>query len=145
LKKPAGSVRFYKQKTKKTKPNRIKTRKKPSQNQKKPSQNRENRAKPENWAKPVWTGSCPKKPNRTETGQFDPVSVQFCFFKKKKLVWLFFLYKNRTEQKMITPITKYRGRFNFLYLYLLVNCHHKKKDYWLWSHILIFMYFNDNN
>jgi hypothetical protein len=29
---------------------------------------------------------------------------------------------------MITPIAKYRGRFNFLYLYLLVNCHHKKKD-----------------
>jgi len=57
LKKPAGSVRFYKQKTEKTEPNRIETGKKssqngakpkkPSQKQKKPSQNQENRAKPE--------------------------------------------------------------------------------------------------
>jgi len=77
LKKLAGSVRFwfYKQRTKKTEPNRNrqKTGKKPSQTGKnraktektepkprKPSQNRKNRAKP------VWTGFCPKKtePNR---------------------------------------------------------------------------------
>jgi hypothetical protein len=62
LKKPVGSVRFYKQKTEKTKLNRTETdkkpeknrakpekpsqnRAKPSQNRKKPSQNRENRAK----------------------------------------------------------------------------------------------------
>jgi hypothetical protein len=41
---------------KKTKPNRAKTK----SNRKKPSQNRKNRVKP------VWTGFCSKKPNRTE-------------------------------------------------------------------------------
>ena len=86
LKKRAGSVRFrfYKQKTEKTEPNRNrqKTGKKPSQTGKtgpkprKQSQNRKNRAKP------VWTGFCPKKPNRN--GRFDPVSVRFRFFFQKK-------------------------------------------------------------
>ena len=140
------------------KPNRTeskpeKNRAKTEPNQKNQAKNRKNRAKIEktkpnqkNRAKPVWTGFCPKKPNRTETGRFDPVSVQFWFFFLKKFGLVIFFYKNRTEQKMITPIAKYRGRFNFLYLYLLVNCHHKKKRYyWPWSHILIFMYFNDNN
>ena len=46
-----------------------------------------------NRAKPVWTGFCPKKPNRTETGQFEPVSVNV--FLNFGLV--FFFYKNRTE------------------------------------------------
>jgi hypothetical protein len=82
LKKPVGSVRFqfYKPKTEKTAPNRKKTWKKTEPNRKKPSQTRskpektepnqkkpsQNRAKPKNRAKPVWTGFCPKKPNRTE-------------------------------------------------------------------------------
>jgi hypothetical protein len=57
LKKPAGSVRFYKQKTKRIEPNR--NRKKPSQTGKtepkpeKTEPNRKNRAKPE---KPSQTG-----------------------------------------------------------------------------------------
>jgi len=43
-------------------------------------------------------------PDRTETGRFDSVSVRFrFFFQKKKPVWLFFIVKNRTEPKMITP------------------------------------------
>ena len=102
MKKPAGSVRFrfYKQKIKKTEPNRTETdkkpekkpsqtektepkRKKPSQNRKKPSQNR---------AKPVFAL---KKPNRTETGQFDPISVRFrYFFQKKKFDLITFFNKN---------------------------------------------------
>jgi hypothetical protein len=41
------------------------------------------------------------EPNRTETGRFDSVSVQFFF--KKKPVWLVFIGKNRTEPKIITP------------------------------------------
>jgi len=46
--------------------------------------------------------------NRTgpdRTGRFDLVSVRFRFLfsKKKKPVWLFFIVKNRTEPKMITP------------------------------------------
>jgi len=132
LKKPAGSVQFYKQKTE---PNRIETGQKPSQNQKKQSQNR---------AKPVWTGFFPKKPNRNRSVW--PGFGSILVFLKKKFGLVTFFDKNRTEPKMITPIAKYRGRFNFLYLYLLVNCHHKKKRYyWPWSHILIFMYFNDNN
>jgi len=47
LKKPIGSVRFFKPGTGKTEPNRKKT------------------------------GFCFKKPNRTETGRFEPVSVRF--------------------------------------------------------------------
>jgi hypothetical protein len=43
------------------------------------------------------------KPNRTKTGRFDPVSVRFRFFLKKNLIWLFFFYKNQTEQKIIIP------------------------------------------
>jgi hypothetical protein len=39
------------------------------------------------WAKLVWTGFFPKKPNRTETGRFEPILV----FLKKNSVWLFFL------------------------------------------------------
>ena len=40
------------------------------------------------------------EPNRTETGQFEPVS----FFLKKK-IWFgyFFFYKNQIEPKIITP------------------------------------------
>jgi len=109
LKKQAGSVRFrfYKQKTEKnrkkpsqtgkTEPNR----KKPSQNRKKPSQNRKNRVKP------VWTGFCPKKPNRTEPKPVGLTRFRFgfgIFFQKKIIsVWLLFFDKNRTELKMITP------------------------------------------
>jgi len=76
------------------KPNRTgkKPEKKPSQNRAKPEKtepkpsqtepNRKNRAKPKNRARPVWTGFFSKKPNRTETGRFEPVSV---FFKKKSI------------------------------------------------------------
>jgi hypothetical protein len=89
-KKPAGSVRiwFYKPKTEKTEPNP--NRKKLSQTGKKPSQAGKNRAKPKNQAKPVWTGFCPKKPNRIETGRFEPVSVRFRFFYKKIQCGYFF-------------------------------------------------------
>ena len=44
---------------------------KPNRNEPKPEKNKKN------WVKPVWTGFCPKKPNRTETGRFEPVSVFF--------------------------------------------------------------------
>ena len=71
MKKLAGSVRFYKQKTKKTEPNRNR-----QKTEKKPSQNRENQAK---------TGKT--EPNRTETGWFDPVSV---FFQKKNFSLVIF-------------------------------------------------------
>ena len=98
LKKPAGSVRFrfYKQKTEPNQ-NRQKTEKKPSQTEPKPSQtgkiepNRKNRAKTEktkpNRFEPVFAL---KKPNRTETGRFDPVSVRFRFFFKKKIRFGYF-------------------------------------------------------
>jgi len=38
------------------------------------------------------------KPDRTETGRFDSVLIL-----KKKPIWLFFIGKNRTEPKIITP------------------------------------------
>jgi hypothetical protein len=72
LKKPTGSVwfRFYKPKTEpnRTEPKQKKTEKKPSQNP-----NRKN------WAKPVWIGFCPKKPNRNKSiwTSFCSVSVLF--------------------------------------------------------------------
>jgi hypothetical protein len=101
LKKPAGSVRFrfYKKKTKKTKSNRTETEKKPEKNQVKTEPNRkktsQNRVKPE---KPSQTGFCPKKPNPTETGRFDPVSVRFRFFFFKS-VWLLLLIKTEPNRK----------------------------------------------
>ena len=83
------------------KPNRTEIEKKP---EKKPSQTEKNRAKTEKTRKtepnrfePVFAL---KKPNRTETGRFDLVSVRFRFFQKKNSVWLLFLIKtepNRTE------------------------------------------------
>jgi hypothetical protein len=79
---------FYKQKTKK--PNRTETEKNRAKPEK-PSQNRENRAKTgktePNRFEPVFT----LKPNRTEIGRFDPVSVWFRVFLKKKIsIWLHF-------------------------------------------------------
>jgi len=97
LKKQAGSVRFrfYKQKTEKTEPKP----KKPEKNWSKPSQN---------WAKPVWTYFFPKnKPNLTETGRFNPISVRFWFFLKKIQFGYFFFDKKRTKPKMITPSVLY--------------------------------------
>ena len=82
----------------KTEPNR-KNRAKPKKTEPKPSQNRKNRVKP------IWTGFCPKKPNRTETGRFDPVSVRFrVFFKKKKFGLITFFDKNRTENNHPYPV-----------------------------------------
>ena len=38
------------------------------------------------------------------------------------------------------------GGILFLYLYLLIIYHHKKEgDYWPFGHILIFIYFDNNN
>jgi hypothetical protein len=62
LKKPTGSVRFYKPETEKTELN---------PNRKKP---RKNRAKPEK------TKSKPSKTEKTEPNRFEPVSIRFCFF-----------------------------------------------------------------
>ena len=62
LKKPTGSVRFYKPETEKTElnPNRKKTRK--------------------NWVKLEKTEPKPSKTEKTEPNRFEPVSVRFCFF-----------------------------------------------------------------
>jgi hypothetical protein len=71
--------------------------KKPNPNRKKQSQNKKTKANR------FETGFYPK--NRTETGQFEPVSVFFNFF----LVWLLFFIKtepNRIEPKMITLTRK---------------------------------------
>jgi hypothetical protein len=69
LKKPIGSVRFYKPETKKTEP-------------------RSKKIKPNRKKKQSQTGLnrfFSKKSNRTETGWFEPVLVFL-----KKLVWLLF-------------------------------------------------------
>jgi hypothetical protein len=86
LKNPVGSVRFYKQKTEKTEPNRIrKNREKTEPKPEKPSQNR---------FEPVFSL---KKPNRTE---LKPVGLtQFRFFFKKISVWLLFLIKTEPNRK----------------------------------------------
>jgi len=76
LKKPVSLVRFwfYKSKTKKTEPNRTQT-------EKTIKQTESNRFEP----------FLSYKPNRTETGQFEPVSVWFRFFFKKIGLVIFFL------------------------------------------------------
>jgi len=103
LKKPTGSVRFFKPGTGKTEPNRKKPEKnrakpkKPSQNRVKPkksSQTVKNRAKTEpNRFEPVFSLKNQTEPNQTETGRFELVSV--CFF-LKKFGFVTFFYKNRT-------------------------------------------------
>ena len=118
MKKPTGSVRFrfFKPGTGKTEPNRTEKKpgKKPSQTEPKPSQtektepNRKNRAKPEkiepnrktepNRFEPVFSLK-----NRTETGRFEPVSVRFRFFFKKKFGLVTFFDKNRTEPNREHP------------------------------------------
>jgi hypothetical protein len=68
LKKSTGSVRFrfYKLETEKTKPNRTQIEKKLEKNRVKPEKIKPNRFEP------VFV-----QKNRTETGQFEPVSVFF--------------------------------------------------------------------
>ena len=83
---------FYKSEIEKTESNRTQTRKNRAK-LKKPKQTRKNQTKP------VWTGFCPKKPNRkwsVWTG-FGSVSIfKFVF-------WFdYFFYKNQTEPKIIT-------------------------------------------
>ena len=106
MKKPAGSVRFrfYKQKTKKTEPNRNrqKTRKNRAK-PKKPSQNRENRAKTgktePNRFEPVFALK-----NRTEPKPVGLTRFRFgfgFFFQKKNFDLVTFFDKNRTESKII--------------------------------------------
>ena len=114
LKKPAGSVRFGFINKKPKKPNRTETDKKLEKNRaklEKPSQTKKTEPKPEKTEPkpetPSQTGKTEpnrfepvfslKKPNRTETGRFDPVSV---FLKKKKIsVWLFFFIKTEPNRK----------------------------------------------
>jgi hypothetical protein len=43
------------------------------------------------------------EPDRNRSVWLGFGSVSVCFFKKKKPIWLFFVVKNRTEPKMITP------------------------------------------
>jgi outer membrane biosynthesis protein TonB len=84
LKKPAGSVQFlfYKQKTKKTEPNR--NRQKTEPNLAKPEKPSQNRAKPK---KPSKTGKTEPKPEKTEkTGKTEPNRFEPVF-----------ALKNRTE------------------------------------------------
>ena len=50
-----------------------------------------------NRAKPVRTGFCPKKPNRTETGRLELVSV--FFFKKIRFGCFFFYIKTEPNRK----------------------------------------------
>jgi hypothetical protein len=85
LKKLAGSVqfRFYKPETEKTELNLNKKNWKklsqPEKTEQKLSQTGKTDPKSK---KQCQTGFYSKKPNRTETGRFEPVSVSFLFFKK---------------------------------------------------------------
>jgi len=65
---------FFKSGTKKT---GKKNQAKPCQNQAEPKKLSQNRAKPKK-AEP--NRFCSKKPNRTKTGRFEPVSVRLWFF-----------------------------------------------------------------
>jgi len=86
------------------KPNRTeKNQKKTEPNRKNRAKSEKNRAKPKKRAKPVWTGFCSKKSNRTEP---KPVGLNrfrfgFGFFFKKNSVWLLFLIKTEPNRKWI--------------------------------------------
>ena len=110
MKKPAGSVRFYKQKTEKTEPNRIETGKKSSQNGAKPKKTKPKTEKTEPKSRK------PSQTRKIEPNRFEPVFAlknrtelkpvgltrfrfNFGFLKKKNLVWLFFFIKTEPNQK----------------------------------------------
>jgi hypothetical protein len=84
-------VWFFKLETEKAEPKLKKPEKKSSQTGKKPSQTEKNRAK---------LVFVLKKPNQNRS-----VWTGFDFKKKIYSIWLlFYIYKNQTEQKIITPI-----------------------------------------
>jgi len=73
-----GFISLKPKKPNQTEPKLKKIRKKPSQNRKKTEPNRKKLSQnKKKRAKPVWIGFCPKKPNRTETGRYELVSVRF--------------------------------------------------------------------
>jgi hypothetical protein len=65
--------------------------------------------------------------NRTGPGRNQSVWLGFGFFFQKKLVWLFFIVKNRTEPKMVTPT------FGYCVTEL---------QYWVYSKLNFIIYFN---
>ena len=100
MKKPAGLVQFYKQKTEKTKPN-------------------------QNWKKPSQTGKTEPKPSQTGMNRFlsyktepKPVGLNRfrfgCFFLKNLFAYFFLI---KTEPKMITPSSPYL----YQYIYFSMN------------------------
>ena len=115
MKKLAGSVRFYKQKIEKTKPNR--NRKNQKKNRAKTEPNRKNQANPE---KPSQTGKNRAKTgeNRAKTRKIEPNRFEPVFSLKNRtelkpvgltLFWFFlkfslitFFNKNHIELKIIT-------------------------------------------
>jgi hypothetical protein len=104
-----GRFQFYKSETEKTEPNpnwkkQKKNRAKPSQNQAKLEKNRaKTEPNKKNQTKPVWTGFCSKKPNRTEP---KPVGLnQFWFFLKKIiLIWLLFVFIKTKPNRKWSPL-----------------------------------------
>jgi len=94
LKKPTGSVRFYKLETEKTKP--------------KPKKSEKNRAKPEKTdpnrkKKPSQTGLNQFLSKKTKPNWNWSVWTALGFFFIKNFCLIIFFDKNRIEQKMITP------------------------------------------
>jgi hypothetical protein len=108
LKKPVGSVRFYKQKTEKTEPNRNRKKIEPKRSQTKKTKPKTEKTEPKS-RKPSQTRKI--EPNRFEPvfalknrTELKPVGLtrfrfNFGFFLKKNLVWLFFFIKTEPNQK----------------------------------------------
>jgi len=119
-KKPIKPIKIFK------KPNRTQTEKnraKPKKNQVKPKKPSKNRFEPgfvlKNQTETNWT----------ETSRFEPISVRFRFFLKKKLIWLFFFIKNKP--KIITHnIYYYKKTWHLIfkqnYLSDLITCKFSK-------------------
>jgi hypothetical protein len=109
LKKPAGSVRFYKPKTE---PRPKKNKKKTEPNRQKTEPNQKNQAKP------VWTGFVLKtEPNRNRS-----VWTGFGFFKKNS-VWLLFYFIKTEPNRKWSPLA-YRVVM-LLWLFVKVFCIYK--------------------
>ena len=56
---------------------------------------------------------CPKKPNRTETGRFEPVSIRFWFFiKKNNKTEIFFKKKTETGSNRFDSVFQFGSVFS---------------------------------
>ena len=129
LKKPTGSVWFYKLKTGKNELNQTQTKqkqKKPEPNWKKTEPNRKNRAKtkPNRKTEPIRFEPVFVLKNQTEPNRNQSVWTGFGFFFFNS-VWLLFFIKNELNRKwsplLLRYMFNYLTKISFLFLWIRKN------------------------